>query len=769
MKTKSTLTITLFLLVIVHFSMISQSNDFDIVFGEKGYDGARCMIKTIHGNYVLAGWYDMEGVHDKGKGIVVSFDATGKLNWKKILTTNGKNQISALANGANGRILALIEEFYTDEEPGDVTLVELSETGKVLNKHKIGDAGCDVVDKISLTQDGGYILAGESSQQNDNNSDAWIAKLSSAFEIEWEWKQGTQGRDRLNDFIILANGNVLAAGNTTRSGSDGKFKEAVPWVIKLDKDGQEVWSKKYVMTESASIRGLSKTKDGGFMFVGYSRHMSGTEFNSWLGKITKEGTIVWQKSLSLKGGDYLHKTIPQSDDTFLAVGSWSESKTNAHALMVTFAEDGTQINPYSYPKAGKQEIRAVIKDTNGIALAGASDMGDSNGRNLWFLKIPEIHEEWRVSKSIDRSYGRSGKDGLRNMLMLDDGGYLLAGWIDQTTKNHVGKGYLLNVGPAGNQRWEKVITTNGNNRITNLFDNENGFLIVMEEFPVENDLGQVVLMQLDKEGNIISEKEFGGEGMDVIEIMCPAPDGGHFFVGESSISGTDRQAWIGKLSPSLNLLWQKHIGGKGNDRFTDCTVLQDGSLVAVGYQEKPKDSGGFYDAPLLIRMDGEGNLLWSKEPNFKEAGAIRGISKGKEDKLALAGYTRNLDGKEFDAWVGMISTSGEMIWNKTVPSPGFDSLMAVETMEDGSFIAIGSGKNKTTNNDAMVVHFADSGDQIETYFVQKPGKQFGRVAYPIGSNRLAIGGFDMNDEVSGDQLWLHVTDLDTLKKGSDSK
>ncbi|MEO1545954.1 MAG: hypothetical protein AAFU74_04355, partial [Bacteroidota bacterium] len=125
MKTKSTLTITLFLLVMVHFSMISQSNDFDIVFGEKGYDGARCIIKTIHGNYVLAGWYDMEGVHDKGKGIVVSFDATGKLNWKKILTTNGKNQISALSNGANGRILALIEEFYTDEEPGDVTLVEL--------------------------------------------------------------------------------------------------------------------------------------------------------------------------------------------------------------------------------------------------------------------------------------------------------------------------------------------------------------------------------------------------------------------------------------------------------------------------------------------------------------------------------------------------------------------------------------------------------------------------------------------------------------------
>lgn len=753
----------------VHFSMISQSNDIDIVFGEKGYDGARCMIQTMHGNYVLAGWYDMQGVHDKGKGIVVSFDTTGKLNWKKILTTNGKNQISALANGANGRILALIEEFYTDEEPGDVTLVELSETGKVLNKHRIGGAGCDVVDKISLTQDGGYILVGESSQQNNNNSDAWIAKLSSAFEIEWEWKQGTQGRDRLNDFVILTDGSIVVAGNTTRANSDGKFKEPVPWAIKLDENGKEIWSKQYSMNKTASIRGLSKTDDGGFVFVGYSRDMKDLDFNSWLGKIAGDGTMLWQESLSLKRGDYLHKTIPQGDGTFMAVGSWSESKTSAHALMVTFAEDGKQILPHIYPKEGKQEIRSIIKDSSGLAFAGASDLGDENGRQLWLLKIQGIHEQWRVSKIYDKSYGHAGKDGLRNILVLDDGGYLLAGWIDQTTKNHVGKGYLLNVGPAGNQRWEKVITTNGNNRITNLFNDENGFLIVMEEFPVENDLGQVILMQLDTEGNIISEKEFGGEGMDVIEIMRPAPDGGYFFVGESSISGTDRQAWIGRLSPSLDLLWQHHLGGKGNDRFTDCAVLEDGSLVAVGYLEKPKDSGGFYDAPLLIRMNGEGNLLWSKEPNFKEAGAIRGIAKGKEGKLALAGYTRNLDGKEFDAWVGMISSSGEMIWNKTVPSPGFDSLMAVETMEDGSFIAIGSGKNETTDNDAMVVHFTDSSDQIETHFVHKPGKQFGRVAYPIDYNRLAIGGFDMNDEVSGDQLWLHVTDLDTLKKGSDSE
>lgn len=366
--------------------------------------------------------------------------------------------------------------------------------------------------------------------------------------------------------------------------------------------------------------------------------------------------------------------------------------------------------------------------------------------------------------TVDKTYGKVGKDGLRNMLVLEDEGYLLAGWIEQTTKNHVGKGYLLNVDAVGNQRWEQVITTNGNNRITNVFNHNDGFLIVVEEFPMEDDPGQVVLMELDEDGNMLAKHEFGGQGLDIIEIMRPAPDGGYFFVGESSISNTERQAWIGKLSPSLDLMWQKHIGENGNDRFTDCAVLDDGSLVAVGYLEKPNANGRFYDYPLLVKVNSQGNILWSKEPNFKEAGALRGITKGKQGKLALAGYTRKRNGKEFDAWVGMASADGDIIWDKTLLSPGFNSLMAVESTPDGNFIAIGSGKNTSTDNDAMVVYFSDSGEKIETHFVRKHGKQYGRVLYPITNSSIAIGGFDMNRTDIGDQLWLYVTDLRILEE-----
>ncbi len=361
---------------------------------------------------------------------------------------------------------------------------------------------------------------------------------------------------------------------------------------------------------------------------------------------------------------------------------------------------------------------------------------------------------------IDKSYGTQGKDGLRNVLVLENGGYLLTGWINQTSKNHVGEGYLLNIDSRGTKRWEKTISTiAGRNRITNIFKTENnGFLIVVEEFPAENDPGQVALITIDQKGTILNKRKFGNAGIDIIEIMRPSPDGGFVFVGESALKPNgDRQAWVGKLSNNLDVLWQHHIGNSGKDRFTDCTLLPDGSFVAIGYIEKKRKSSGFYDSPLMMKFDSSGNTIWSKEPKFENAGALRGIALASNHQLALVGYTRNIDGSEFDAWVGVASTEGEIIWNKTLKAPGFNNLMAVEKMPDDTFVAIGSGKNGKTSFDALLVQFSNTGDTITSQYIEKEGAQFGRVAYSIHQNSIVIGGFNSNDKSVGDQLWICTT------------
>ncbi len=370
--------------------MSSQSEKTDILIGNSGNDGARVMIQSVDGNYILAGWHDMQGIHSHSKGLIASVSPDGNLNWKKVLTTNERNQVSALVQQPNGNLLAIIEEFYTEDEPGQVILTQLSRSGEILQKTPIGGTGSDVIDKIKVTTDGGYILAGESSLKSDNK-DAWVIKLSPSFEKEWEWRKGTAGRDRLTDVIVLPNNDIVVSGNTTAPGADNSHKHQIPLLVKLNAQGEEIWSCDFKSSHAASIRGITATNSGGIIFSGFTRQNK--TFNAWIGNVSSEGALSWNTSLSLPKASYLHNVTSKKDNIFTAVGVCFDTETQNDALIVNFSENGSNIKGYNYPKIGQQEARAILYNEDALILTGTSGPSRKE-KQLWFLKIPKIEESW---------------------------------------------------------------------------------------------------------------------------------------------------------------------------------------------------------------------------------------------------------------------------------------------------------------------------------------------------------------------------------------
>lgn len=116
-------------------------------------------------------------------------------------------------------------------------------------------------------------------------------------------------------------------------------------------------------------------------------------------------------------------------------------------------------------------------------------------------------------KTIDMSYGGESKDGLRSMTALADGGYILSGWRGQTKPGHVGIGHIINLAPDGGLRWDKDLITNGENRVSNIFERKDGSLVaVVEEYPTPSDPGQAVIMELSAEGHVKAQHPIGGDG-----------------------------------------------------------------------------------------------------------------------------------------------------------------------------------------------------------------------------------------------------------------
>lgn len=358
------------------------------------------------------------------------------------------------------------------------------------------------------------------------------------------------------------------------------------------------------------------------------------------------------------------------------------------------------------------------------------------------------------------AYGGLGKDGLRTIATLADGGFILGGWRDQYKPGHVGTGYLINIAPDGSVRWDKDIITNGENRVSNVFEKEDGrFVIVVEEYPTDEDPGQVVMMELSDKGEMLKQYPFGGDGPDMVEVMRETANGGYIFAGESASSaGGDYQGWIGKLSPSFDIEWQHHIGKPDSpDVFQDLTLLEDGSVIGVGMLNEHSTDEQKPARPWAAKINPKGEVVWSKIMTSDNLFALRGVVAASNGQVVLTGYSRKWDIGEYDPWIGVMSSDGEIMWAKDLIMPGYNQLIALEPSSDNRYLAVGATRTEENGFDLLLVSFSVGGDEIISYVHQKPGSQFGRAVRPLEDGAVAVGGIESGQGSMGQQLWFFRT------------
>ena len=249
--------------------------------------------------------------------------------------------------------------------------------------------------------------------------------------------------------------------------------------------------------------------------------------------------------------------------------------------------------------------------------------------------------------------------------------------------------------------------------------------------------GDALLVWVDLEGNVLSERTWGGDGYEQAWGIEAAPDGGLYIFGETSSRGAgSRDFFLLRTDADGDEVWSTTYGtpgrewpfgmlllrsgnlflygrtdassGRGEDRYAVC-VGPDGRVlwehtapseldeIIVGAVEAEDGalvlSLSYGQDPKLIRLTEQGEVVWEIQhelPGWQFGSSIAQMPSG---DFLLAGFSMASSGsRQADVWLSRLTSAGDLLWERSFGRPTEDDYaQSLLRTSDGAYVIGGLG------------------------------------------------------------------------------
>ncbi len=357
---------TLFFLIIcfVCNAQTSLVKQWDKRYGGISIEQLFDFQQTTDGGYILGGYSVSDSSGDKTQnryGVsysdfwVVKVDSAGDKQWDKRYGGIGRDELYGLRQTKDGGYI--LAGNSDSPVSGDKTqpswdnfplstdwwMIKIDSLGNKQWDKRFGGTAFDFLEDVLATKDGGYMLCGLSSsnaggdktQSSRGLFDAWLVKTDSLGNKEWDRRFGGSDNDEVVEIVETDGGSFIVAGNTT---SDSAYDVSQPnrgvmndyWLLKVDKNGNKLWDKRFGGASDESLESVKRTSDGGFILGGISNSGVGGDktqprwggLDYWMVKTDSAGNKLWDRRLgSSESEEYFGSIAVTSDNGFLLCGS----------------------------------------------------------------------------------------------------------------------------------------------------------------------------------------------------------------------------------------------------------------------------------------------------------------------------------------------------------------------------------------------------------------------------------------------------------------
>lgn len=393
-----------------------------------------------------------------------------------------------------------------------------------------GGSSYDQANFIQQTTDKGYFImmttqsSDEELPEGPGDDDIWIVKLTSTKEVEWQRRLGGMYKDIACQGQQTGDGGYIITGwsNSIDGGVSGSHGGIDIWILKLRSDGKIQWKNCFGGSEDDFPKCVRQTTDGGYIIAGYTNSDNGNVSKNngrtdiWVVKLKPNGNINWKKCLGGSKNDYSYSIRETPDGGYILAGG-------------TYSGDG-----------------------NVTENRGSSD--------LWIVKLSDSGKI-----EFQRSFGGSNYDIASDILLTNDGGYIIAGSTQSTdgdvTGNHGSvDGWVLKLNSSYEIEWQKCYGGSNRDFFDYFLPAENGYILaggsLSHDGDVTGNYGQkdIWIVRIDTAGKIEWQKNYGGSGKDTIHSIQPASDNGYIisadtYSNDNDVTGNhgENDGWIFKI------------------------------------------------------------------------------------------------------------------------------------------------------------------------------------------------------------------------------
>ena len=362
-------------------------------------------------------------------------------------------------------------------------------------KRTFGEADEDEGNSVQQTSDGGYILVGET--LNEDWEDILLIKTDNYGDIVWERTFGEPGIQRDWGLSVIQN----TDGDYVLTGMKGSL--GVSWfdlcLIKVDPNGNTIWDSALLIDDFEWGKCIKQTSDGGYIILGTIMSSKNGEGDVWLIKLDTNGKIKWQKTF---GGDWVDwgEYVQQTKDGgyIITARTHSFGADGYNAWLIKTDENGNMIWNRTFG-GNKDDIGKCVQQTSdgGFIIAGGIQFEDDRGGDAWLIKTNENGEEiW------NRTFGGDKTDWADSVQQTSDGGYILTGG----TQSYGAGSYdlwLIKTDKEGRKIWDRTYGGNDwdeGNSVQQTSDG--GYIITGFTYSFCSDGNDVWLLKTDENGLI---------------------------------------------------------------------------------------------------------------------------------------------------------------------------------------------------------------------------------------------------------------------------